>query len=91
MIQLKSREQMKRAIERARQLKPFVRVRGFRWYEVRSSDGKVIYTIHFYKQGGQRFGECNCKAGEKGLICYHLAGAVAVHIGLAAMRQGAKD
>ena len=86
MIELKSREQMARAIKRAKQLKPFVRVRGFRWYEVKSNDGAVIYTIHFYKQGRKRFGECNCKGGERGLICYHLAGAAAVNIGLAAMR-----
>jgi hypothetical protein len=86
MILLKSKEQMARAIDRARKLKPFVRVRGFRWYEVRSSKGDEVYTIHFYKQGKQRFGECNCKAGEQGYICYHLAGAAAIHIGLAAMR-----
>ena len=86
MIELKSKEQMARAIKRARELKPFVRVRGFRWYEVKSSNGDSIYTIHFYKQNGRRFGECNCKGAERGFICYHLAGAVAVHIGIAAMR-----
>jgi hypothetical protein len=86
MVELKSKEQMARAIVRAKQLKPFVRVRGFRWYEVKSSNGAAIYTIHFYKQGRKRFGECNCKGGERGLICYHLVGAAAVHIGLAAMR-----
>ncbi len=89
MIQLRSKEQMERAIARARQLKPFVRVRGFRWYEVRSNKGDSVYTIHFYKQGSQRFGECNCKAGERGYICYHLAGAAAIHIGIANMRQAA--
>jgi hypothetical protein len=86
MIELKSKEQMARAIARARQLKPFVRVRGFRWYEVKSGNGDAVYTVHFYKSGKQRLGECNCKAGERGMICYHLAGAAAVHIGIAAMR-----
>jgi hypothetical protein len=89
MIELKSKEQMERAIKRARQLKPFVRVRGFRWYEVKSSNGESIYTIHFFKAGKQRLAECNCKAGERGLICYHVAGAAAVHIGIAAMRKAA--
>ncbi len=89
MIELKSKEQMERAIKQARQLKPFVRVRGFRWYEVKSSNGESIYTIHFYKAGKQRLAECNCKAGERGLICYHVAGAAAVHIGIAAMRKAA--
>lgn len=89
MIELRSREQMARAIERAKKLKPFVRVRGFRWYEVKSSTNESVYTVHFYKVGRQRLGECNCKAGERGLICYHLAGAAAVHIGLAALRRAA--
>ena len=89
MIELKSKEQMAKAIKRAKQLKPFVRVRGFRWYECKSSNGENIYTIHFYKSGKQRLAECNCKAGERGLVCYHIAGAVAVHIGMAAMRRAA--
>lgn len=89
MIELKSRAQMSKAIKRAYQLKPFIRVRGFRWYEVKSSNGENIYTVHFYKSGRQRLGECNCKAGERGLICYHMAGAAAVHIGIASMRKAA--
>ncbi len=89
MIELKSKEQMAKAIKRARQLKPFVRVRGFRWYEVKSSNGEDVYTIHFYKRGRQKLGECNCKAGERGFICYHMAASVAVHIGIASMRRAA--
>jgi hypothetical protein len=89
MIELKSKEQMKRAIERAKELKPFVRVRGFRWYEVKSTSTDEIYTIHFYKNGKQRLGECNCKGAQSGYVCYHLAGAAAVHIGIASMRRAA--
>lgn len=89
MIELRSKEQMTKAIKRARALKPFVRVRGLRWYEVKSSTSDAVYTVHFYKVGRQRLGECNCKAGEKGLVCYHLAGAAAIHIGMAAMRKAA--
>jgi hypothetical protein len=89
MIELKSKEQMAKAIKRARQLKPFVRVRGFRWYEVQSSNGEQTYTIHFYKDGKRRLGECNCQGGQRGYVCYHLAGAAAVHIGLAALRRAA--
>jgi hypothetical protein len=61
---------MARAIKQARELKPFVRVRGFLWYEVKSSTSDEIYIIHFYKKGKRRFGECNYKAAEWGLICY---------------------
>ena len=89
MIELKSKEQMARAIKRARQLRPFVRVRGFRWYEVKSGNGDSVYTIHFYKRGRQKLGECTCKAGERGLVCYHLAASAAVHIGICHMRRAA--
>jgi hypothetical protein len=89
MIELKSKEQMAKAIKRAKQLKPFVRYRGWRWYEVQSSNNASIYTIHFYKPGKQKLAECNCKAGESGKLCYHIAGAVAVHLGIASMRKAA--
>jgi hypothetical protein len=89
MIELRSKEQMSKAIKRARQLKPFVRFRGFRWYEVKSSNNDSVYTVHFYKVGRQRLGECNCMAGERGLVCYHLAASAAMHIGIAAMRRAA--
>ncbi len=89
MIELKSREQMRNAIKKAYTLRPFVRVRGFRWYEVKSADGTQTYTLHFYKQNGRRFGECNCKGGESGRVCYHLAAGAAVHLGIAKMRQAA--
>ena len=87
MVVLQSKEQMARAIKRARQLKPFVRVRSFRWYEVKSSNNDSVYNVRFYKVGRQRLGECTCKAGERGLICYHIAGAAAVHLGITAMRR----
>ncbi|MBD0369782.1 MAG: hypothetical protein ICV60_02935 [Pyrinomonadaceae bacterium] len=89
MIELKSKEQMAKAIKRARQLKPFVRVRGFRWYEVQSSRSEEIYTIHFYKEGKRRLGECNCKGAQRGYVCYHLAASAAVHIGITSMRKAA--
>ena len=89
MIELKSKEQMAKAIKRARQLKPFVRVRGFRWYEVKSTSSDEVYTLHFYKSQGKRYGECNCKGGQRGYVCYHLAASAAVHIGIASMRKAA--
>ncbi len=89
MIELKSKEQMEKAIRRAKERKPFVRFRGFRWYEVKSTSGEEIYTLHFYKSEGKRYGECNCKGGQRGYVCLHLAAACAVHIGIAAMRRAA--
>lgn len=87
MIELRNKEQMRKVIRKAFQVRPFVRVRGFRWYEVMSSDGSNVYTIHFYKEGKRRLGECNCKGAEKGYVCYHLAASAAVHISIASMRR----
>jgi hypothetical protein len=89
MIELRSREQFKRAAERTRKLKPFVRVRGFRWYEVQSSNGREVYTIHFWESiigSGHILGERTCKGGENGFICYHLAAAIPVHLWMASTR-----
>ncbi len=89
MIELKSKEQMAKAIKRARQLRPFVRVRGFRWYEVKSTSTNEIYTLHFYKDGKRRLAECTCKGNQRGYVCLHIAAAAAVHIGIASMRKAA--
>jgi len=89
MIELKNRAQMRNAIKRAYALRPFVRVRGFRWYEVESADRKQTYTLHFYNDNGRRLAECNCKGHERGFVCYHVAAAASVHIGIAAMRHAA--
>ena len=91
MIELRSYAQLSRAVEGAKKMKPFVRVVGFRWYTVRSSNGQDVYTIHFYDRGipGRLLSECTCPAGERGLICYHVAGASAIHLGIESMRRAA--
>ncbi|HZI19383.1 MAG TPA: hypothetical protein VEY09_12385 [Pyrinomonadaceae bacterium] len=93
IIELRSREQFKRAVERARNLKPFVRVRGFRWYEVESSSGQDVYTVHFWDSingSGHILGECNCR-GESGFVYYHLAAAIPVHLWMASTRGATQE
>jgi hypothetical protein len=37
-----------------------------------------VYHVSFDVKNGEKFGQCQCKASEKGLVCYHLiAGATA--------------
>ncbi len=89
MIELRSRAQLARAIERAKKIRPKVRVRGFRWYEVASSNGQEVYTIHFWESingSGRELAECTCKGNENGYVCYHVAAAVAVHLWMASRR-----
>ena len=38
----------------------------------------ALQNISFDVKDGEKFGKCECKASEKGMICYHLvAGATA--------------
>jgi hypothetical protein len=55
------------------------------------SDGKGVYTIHFYDRGipGKLPSGCTCPAGDRGLVCCHVAGAAAVHLGIESMRRAA--
>jgi hypothetical protein len=94
MIELKSREQMERAIERARQSKLVVRrTTASRMYRVENLDNGQVYTCNFYVRSSDRarFGHCTCKAGSPPLNkegvpmyearpCKHLAAAAALNI-----------
>lgn len=77
MIRL-TNENTARAIERCRQLRPKVRFIKDRLFVVYSANNSNVYHVRFYVQNGEKFGVCECKAAEKGLVCYHIiAGATA--------------
>lgn len=77
MIKLTA-ENTQKAIERCKQLKPKVRFVAERLFAVSSANNSNVYNVRFDVQNGEKFGQCECKASEKGLICYHLvAGATA--------------
>ncbi len=85
MIKLTT-ENTTKAIERCRQLKPTVRFIADSTFSVQSANNSNSYTVRFDVKDGQRFGACECKASERGLICYHIIGAATVNI----YRQGLK-
>ncbi len=85
MIKLTT-ENTAKAIERCRKLKPTVRFIADRVFAVQSANNSNSYTVRFEVQNGEKFGQCECKASEKGLICYHIVGAAQVNI----YRQGLK-
>ena len=71
-------ENTQRAVEKCRQLKPKVRYIKDRLFVVYSANNENVYHVRFDVQNGEKFGICECKASERGLICYHLiAGATA--------------
>ncbi|HEY7184174.1 MAG TPA: hypothetical protein VIC84_22255 [Blastocatellia bacterium] len=84
MIKLEANK-MTKAIERAKAVRPRVRVinADARIYAVTGSKGD-IYTVRFAVANGHKLAECDCPA--RGL-CYHIAAAASVNIGIQSMRQ----
>ncbi len=77
MIKLTT-ENTTKAIERCRKLKPQVRFVAERVFAVKSANNTNSYTVRFVVKNGEKFGLCECKASERGLVCYHIiAGATA--------------
>src|SRR5262245_4813077 len=87
MIKLESNK-MQRAIERAKAVRPRVTVISAddRTYSVSGSKGNA-YTVKFVVVNGLRLAECDCKAGQAGQLCYHVAGAAQVNVMVQSMRR----
>src|SRR5947199_3855673 len=88
MIELKSKEQLSKAIERARKGRLFVQPTSiFRQYRVTNRETGAQYVVDFFvKSDGRRFGHCTCKGGERH-ACKHLAAAAGLHLYVAAQRR----
>lgn len=86
MIQLTTAEKLRNAIDKARTVKPRVRVNRFGSYTVTNKATGASYTVTCEKRDGLRLAHCTCKAGERGRACYHVAAAVGAHVVLAAER-----
>ncbi len=85
MIKLTTENTVK-AIERCRKLKPQVRFIAERVFAVKSANNTNSYTVRFDVKDGAKFGQCECKASERGLVCYHIIAGATVNI----YRQGLK-
>jgi hypothetical protein len=88
MIELKSREQMAKAIERAKARHPRVIFKKFGEYQVTGSAGN-LYTVRCERRNGVKVVDCECVAGKFGSPCFHAMAAASVHIGIASMRRAA--
>jgi hypothetical protein len=88
MFVLKGIEQLEKAIAKAKKIRPRVEFVNFGRYQVSGSKG--FYTVICRKdERGYKVVDCTCKGAEKGLVCYHAASALSLHIGLARTRQAA--
>ena len=85
MIRL-TKENTQKAIAKCKQLKPKVKFLKDRLFVVYSANNSNVYYVRFDVQNGDKFGQCECKASERGLVCYHIIGAATANI----YRQGLK-
>ncbi len=86
MFIVTTKEQLRKAIERAKALHPKVRVRSFGEYEVTGSKGNT-YTVKCYRDGrNQKVVDCGCPTKD-GIACKHGVAALPVHIHLAVQRM----
>ena len=86
MIELKTREQLEKAIARAKAEAKnlFVQVTTVpRQYRVTNRARQVTYLVNFFIQNGRRLAVCNCKAGQNDMACKHVACAAALNMYLA--------
>ncbi len=91
MIELKSAEQLGKAIARARAGRLFVQATSiFRQYRVTNRETGAQHVVDFFVRDGKRYGHCTCKAGERNLVCKHVSVACGYHVMRAAARREAE-
>jgi hypothetical protein len=70
MISIEDRKQFSKAKAKAREVKPRVWSLSLNSYMVEGHDKD--YKVTFIKEAGHWFAECNCKAHQNKLPCYHI-------------------
>ncbi len=89
MIEI-TKENIEKAIERAKQSKPLVRVIQFRTYAVTNRETGATYEVKFTKANGKKLAECNCKCGmQSKFVCKHIAASLNIHLVLASQMKTA--
>ena len=83
MFILNGINQLENAIKKAKKLRPCVEFDRFGRYRVSWKRGGYYTVICRKDNRGIKAVECTCKGGEKGLVCYHAAAALSLHVGLA--------
>lgn len=87
MIELRNKEQLSNAINRAKAEARNLLVQttnAVRQYRVTNRTNGNVYLVNFFiRLDGKRFAHCTCLAGEKGIACKHIAASAALNIYLA--------
>ncbi len=94
MIQIQSKTQFTKAIERAKKERMLVTMLRFRDYSVLNRSNGRRYVVIFEVVDGKKFGTCSCEAGSpmRGnhlpKVCKHLLAALTLHTALMRQRRG---
>ena len=70
MVRLTTAEEMQKAIDKARAVKPRVRVVAFGSYIVTNKQTGAAYTVTCEKRNGERFADCNWVFPNKRRKCF---------------------
>ena len=89
MFILKGIDQLTKAINKAKKIRPRVEFDRFGRYRVSGSKGGFYTVVCKRSDNNYKTVECTCKGVERGLVCYHAAAALSLHVGLARQRQTA--
>jgi hypothetical protein len=84
---LENESQLEKAVLKAKKIRTQVKFIAFGIYSVRGTKGN-FYTVKCERMpGGEKLVSCECLGGERGLVCWHSAAALSLHIGVARQRQ----
>ena len=86
MIELKSRNTINKAIERAKAERKNLIVRrtnAARMYRVENRATGGSYLVNFFISNNRRYAHCSCPAGVQNIACKHIASAAALNMYLA--------
>lgn len=86
MFILNNREQLQKAEEKAKQVKPKVKMIEFGRYLVSASDGGFYQVVCKKTASGEKQVSCSCKTKD-GNVCYHSVPAIGLHIVLAEQKS----
>jgi hypothetical protein len=87
MFILQSKDQLEKAIAKAMKTRAKVKFISFGVYQVSGSKGNFYTVVCERSERGEKIVKCACKGAEKGLVCYHAASALSLHVGLAKQRK----
>jgi hypothetical protein len=88
MFILESKDQLEKAIIKAKKIRTQVKFIEFGVYSVKGTKGN-FYRIECKKVGNEKQVICECLGASRGLVCWHSACALSLHVGLARQRQAA--